>query len=46
MFGAGYDVSTPKGYEDTMAKFGEVVGFHKLKGEHCFTGELPPRTRD
>ena len=33
MFAAGYDVSTAEGYEDTMAKFGDVVGFHKLKGE-------------
>ena len=32
MFAAGYDVSTAEGYADTMARFGEVVGFDRLKG--------------
>jgi hypothetical protein len=32
MFAAGYDVSTAEGYADTMARFGEIVGFDKLKG--------------
>jgi AP endonuclease-1 len=34
MFAAGYDIRTPKAYEDTMRKFGEDVGFKYLGGMH------------
>ncbi len=33
-FAAGYDIRTPQGYEQTMEKFGEVIGFGKLEGMH------------
>ena len=34
MFGAGYDISTPEGVEETMAEFDEVVGVEHLKYVH------------
>ncbi len=33
MFAAGYDISTEAGYSSVMKQFGEVVGWHFLKGE-------------
>lgn len=34
MFGAGYDIRTPKTYEATMEAFGKIVGFKYLSGIH------------
>ena len=31
---AGYDIKSAEGYEETLKKFGEVVGFEYLKGIH------------
>lgn len=31
---AGYEIRTKEGYEDTMTRFGRIVGFHYLKGIH------------
>lgn len=33
-FAAGYDLRTPKVYEETLAEFGRVVGFSYLKALH------------
>lgn len=33
-FTSGYDVKTPKGFEETFRKFGEIIGFEYLKGMH------------
>lgn len=32
MFAAGYDISTKEGFDSTMEKFGEVVGWNFLCG--------------
>lgn len=34
IFAAGYELRTPEGYEDTMSKFGSLIGFNKLMGMH------------
>jgi deoxyribonuclease IV len=31
---AGYDVKSPKGFEETFNKFSEIIGFEYLKGMH------------
>ncbi|MCM1517810.1 MAG: deoxyribonuclease IV [Pseudoflavonifractor sp.] len=33
-FAAGYDLSTPEGYESTWRQFDEVIGMHYLSGMH------------
>lgn len=33
-FAAGYDIRTPETYRKTMTEFGDIVGFHYLKGMH------------
>ena len=33
-FTAGYDLRTPEAYNETMSKFGEIVGFEYLEGMH------------
>lgn len=33
-FAAGYDLSTPQGYEDTWREFDSIVGMHYLRGMH------------
>ncbi|MBC2713020.1 MAG: deoxyribonuclease IV [Desulfosarcina sp.] len=38
-FSAGYDLATPDGYEKTLARFDEVVGFSFLKGLHLNDGK-------
>ena len=38
-FSAGYDLTTPDGYEKTLAYFDEVVGFSYLKGLHLNDGK-------
>jgi deoxyribonuclease-4 len=35
IFAAGYDIRTPETYEATMAEFGRVVGFDRLRAVHC-----------
>jgi deoxyribonuclease-4 len=37
-FSAGYDLTTPEGYEKTLMLFDEVVGFAYLKGLHLNDG--------
>jgi deoxyribonuclease-4 len=32
---AGYDITTPSGYEDTMREVGESIGFEAVKVWHC-----------
>ncbi|AFL67479.1 deoxyribonuclease IV [Sulfurospirillum barnesii] len=34
LFTSGYDIRTPETYEQTMNKFGTIVGFKYLKGMH------------
>jgi len=34
MFTAGYDIRTKEAYENSMAEFGNIVGFEYLKGMH------------
>jgi deoxyribonuclease-4 len=38
-FSAGYDLVTPKGYEETLAHFDAVVGLSFLKGLHLNDGK-------
>jgi deoxyribonuclease-4 len=38
-FSAGYDLVTPKGYQETLAHFDAVVGFSFLKGLHLNDGK-------
>jgi deoxyribonuclease IV len=38
-FSAGYDLITPEGYEETLARFDEIVGFSFLKGVHLNDGK-------
>lgn len=38
-FSAGYDLVTPKGYEETLAHFDAVVGFSFLRGLHLNDGK-------
>ena len=38
-FSAGYDLITPDGYEKTLARFDEIVGFSFLKGVHLNDGK-------
>ena len=38
-FSAGYDLVTPDGYEETLARFDKVVGFSFLKGLHLNDGK-------
>ena len=33
-FAAGYDLSTPKGYENTWREFDSIIGMHYLRGMH------------
>ena len=34
VFAAGYDIRTPSGYEETMRRFGDLIGFDRLKAIH------------
>jgi deoxyribonuclease-4 len=38
-FSAGYDLSREDGYEETMKRFGEIIGFSYLKGLHLNDGK-------
>ena len=38
-FSAGYDLVTPDGYEETLARFDAVVGFSFLRGLHLNDGK-------
>ncbi len=44
-FSAGYDLVTRDGYEATLARFGEVVGFDFLKGLHLNDGKKDQGSR-
>jgi deoxyribonuclease IV len=35
IFAAGYDIRTPETYTETFEKFGNTVGFDRLKAIHC-----------
>lgn len=35
IFAAGYDISTPEGYEQTFAEFDRLIGIDKIKAIHC-----------
>ncbi len=35
IFAAGYDIRTKETYEETFAKFENVIGFDRLKAVHC-----------
>lgn len=41
IFAAGYDISTRKGYEQTMREFGAVVGFGRLAAIHVNDSKKP-----
>jgi len=34
VFAAGYEIRTASGYEETMQRFGDLIGFHRLKAIH------------
>jgi deoxyribonuclease-4 len=38
-FSAGYDLATPAGYQKTLARFDDLVGFSFLKGLHLNDGK-------
>jgi deoxyribonuclease-4 len=42
---AGYDLTTPGGYETTLKRFEDVVGFAYLKGLHLNDGKKPLGSR-
>lgn len=44
-FSAGYDLSSPEGYERTWAEFGSVIGFNYLKGMHVNDSMRPLAAR-
>jgi deoxyribonuclease-4 len=35
LYAAGYDISTPKGWKDTMLEFDRIVGIQHLRALHC-----------
>lgn len=35
IFAAGYDISTPEGYEKTFSEFDRLIGLNRLKAIHC-----------
>jgi deoxyribonuclease-4 len=41
IFAAGYDIRTPATYEETFGKFGEIVGFDRLKVVHTNDSQKP-----
>ncbi len=44
-FTAGYDIRTPKAYEETMRLFDEIVGFEYLEGMHINDSKPPLGSR-
>lgn len=42
---AGYDLTTPDGYKDTLKRFEDVVGLSYLKGLHLNDGKKPLGSR-
>lgn len=45
LFAAGYPVHTRDGYEDTMQKFGSILGFDRLKVIHANDSKKPFNSR-
>lgn len=41
IFSAGYDISTQKGYEETLLEFEKVIGISKLKAIHLNDSKTP-----
>ncbi|HBM16547.1 MAG TPA: deoxyribonuclease IV [Lentisphaeria bacterium] len=44
-FAAGYDIKTQEKYEDTMNKFGDLIGFENLSGIHLNDSKVPLASR-
>jgi len=44
-FSAGYDLITREGYQETLARFDEIVGFGYLKGMHLNDGKKAQGSR-
>ena len=42
---AGYDISTPEGFEETFRRFDEVIGFGYLRGMHVNDSKKALATR-
>ena len=42
---AGYDISSPDGYDDTFRQFGRIVGFSRLKAFHLNDSKKPCGSR-
>lgn len=45
IFAAGYDISTPRGYEATLAEFDRVIGLSRLKVIHLNDSKAAAGTR-
>ena len=45
VFAAGYDITTTRGYEQTLERFDRVVGLHKLKAIHLNDSQKPLGSR-
>lgn len=45
VFAAGYDISTPKGYEETMRLFDEIIGLRHLVAIHANDSKKPLGSR-
>jgi len=44
-FAAGYDITTPEGYEETLDRFDEIIGLENLKAFHLNDSKFPPGSR-
>jgi deoxyribonuclease-4 len=45
LLAAGYDIVSPRGYRDTFAYFGRVIGFDRLHGFHVNDSKKPLGSR-
>ena len=45
LYAAGYDITTERGYEQTLERFDEVVGLRKLKAIHLNDSQKPLGSR-
>ena len=45
VFAAGYDISTPEGYEATIVEFDRIVGLDRLKVIHLNDSKVPAGTK-
>ncbi|HEX30111.1 TPA: deoxyribonuclease IV [Candidatus Poribacteria bacterium] len=44
-FAAGYDITTPEGYNETLGRFEDIIGLEKLKAFHLNDSKFPSGSR-